>query len=824
MDVKDPPQDSELKDLMDMLDNYVPDNSVVDPNNAEDTVIDPADFAPDDKKSETTIVVDSENTTNIESSEIVDGDDNSSVINGTSVDASTINDNSTIVNNVTNTDNSEVVDGVSELTEATQNVADVVEQGNKDQEQILSSIDETLKDQFEAQERDRRKAAIINETTPFDYFVDAQNNGAAGGADNANGGGLLGGMLPPFGGGKDRDPKQDKKWKDKTKGEKFKSGLKLGAKATAAAALLALVGITAKDKFFPDGMPEWMPFVGEDEEGNSDSPISDSVAAVGLAGAGYYGAKKAGEKFFGNDVQVDDGTVKADVKDADVDTDTDATKNKADDKPKSDDKPKADTDKNADSKKAISDDTKDVDDPKSKDKWYKSLGKKFAPAAKYADDALASTGKFLGKAAGPVASLAASGFSAYSQISDINANTELTEDEKNTEIAKVAGSTVVDGAASAGGFMAGAATGAAIGSVIPVVGTAVGGVVGGLIGGFGGSMLAEATGLTEAGGEFAAAAFNTYEDISDTASKMYDEAGKVYDSTISSGKQMVSDATDAVSSYVSGLFGLTDSASSAIKDNTVKSAAVVRESTEYFNMETMEMIDPESKNPSSVGQTVSVMSNWPALFAPVLGLAGVGLQTLFDEFGSTILDGITDLTEKIGEFGEMLWDNLVNVFEGDSDTDRALEEAKKKFESNTDEESGFFSNIFGSSKPKNNIVVVPGGGSAPAPKAPQSYKQTPLVTAPDVKVDNIDTSMNVKAVDNVQVIPMSDDREFGSVVNNYYGSQSKTETKRPEMKTVSRREINKGQNNGVSLAAPSLNNTPSTVADPVLGMVNMGAL
>lgn len=821
MDVKDPPQDSELKDLMEMLDNYVPDNSVVDPNNAEDTVIDPADFVPDAKKSETTIVVGNENTTNIESSEIVDGDDNSSVINGTSVDASTVNDNSTIVNNVTNTDNSEVVDGVSELTEATQNVADVVEQGNKDQEQILSSIDETLKDQFEAQERDRRKAAIINETTPFDYFVDAQNNGAAGGANGAaGGGGLLGGMLPPFGGGKDRDPKEEKKWKDKTKGEKFKTGLATGGKLAAAAALLALVGVTAKDKFFPDGMPEWMPFVGEDEEGNSDSPISDAVAAVGLAGAGYYGAKKAGEKFFGNDIQVDDGSVKADVKDADVDTDS--TKNKADYKPKS---VESDSDtENKDSKKAISDDTKDVDDPKSKDKWYKSLGKKFEPVAKYADDALASTGKFLGKAAGPVASLAASGFSAYQQISDINANAELTEDEKNTEIAKVAGSTVVDGAASAGGFMAGAATGAAIGSVIPVVGTAVGGVVGGLIGGFGGSMLAEATGLTEAGGEFAVAAFNTYEDISDTAGKMYDEAEKVYDSTVASGKQMVSDATDAVSSYVSGLFGLTDSASSAIRDNTVKSAAVVRESTEYFNMETMEMIDPESKNPSSVGQTVSVMSSWPALFAPVLGLAGVGLQTLFTEFGSTILDGITDLTEKIGEFGEMLWDNLVNVFEGDSDTDRALEEAKKKFESNTDEESGFFSNIFGSSKPKNNIVVVPGGGSAPQPKAPQSYKQTPLVTAPDVKVDNIDTSMNVKAVDNVQVIPMSDDREFGSVVNNYYGNQSKTETKRPEMKTVSRREINKGQNNGVSLAAPSLNNTPSTVADPVLGMVNMGAL
>lgn len=817
-DIKDPPKDSDLKDLMDILDNYVPDNSVVDPSNAEDTVIDPADFAPTNPKNETTIVVGGETTTNVESSEVVDGDDNSSTISGQTVDASTNNETNTVINNVTNTDNSEVVDEVSELTEATQNVADVVEQGNKDQEQILSSIDETLKDQFDAQERDRRKAAIINETTPFDYFVDAQNNGMDGGANGANSGGLLGGMLPPFGGGNDRDPKKDKKWKDKTKGEKLKTGLKTGGKLAAAAALVGLVGLTVKDKFFPEGMPDWMPFVGEDEEGNSDSPISDSVAAVGLAGAGYYGAKKAGEKFFGKDIQVDDVETKADVKPADVDTDSTVSKT-------DDDKSKTEA-KDSDTKKSITDDTKDVDDPKSKDKWYKSLGNKFAPVAKYADDALASTGKFLGKAAGPVASLAASGFSAYSQISDINANTELTEDEKNTEIAKVAGTTVVDGAASAGGFMAGAATGAAIGSVIPVVGTAIGGVVGGLIGGYGGSILAEATGLTEAGAEFAVDAFNTYEDISNTAGKMYDEAGKVYDDTVASGKQMVSNATDAVSSYVSSLFGLTDSASSAIKDNTVKSAAVVRESTEYFNMETMEMIDPESKNPSSVGQTVSLMSEWPALFSPVLGLAGVGLQTLFSEFGSTILDGITDLTDKIGEFGDMLWDNLVNVFEGDSDTDRALDEAKKKFESNTDEESSFFSNIFGSSKPKNNVLVVPNSGSAPPPKprSNQSYSQAPLVTSPDVKVDNIDTSMNVKAVDNVQAVPMADDREFGSVVNNYYGNQNKAETKRPEMKTVSRREINKGQNNGISLSAPSLNNTPSTVADPVLGMVNMGAL
>lgn len=809
MDVKDPPKDSELKDLMDILDNYVPDNTIIDQTNADDTVIDPSDFIPTDVKSETTVIVENESTTNIESSEVVDGDDSSQEINAQTVDASVTNDTSTSVTNVTNVDNTAVVDSVTELTEATQNVADAVEQGDKDQQLILESIDGILKDQAEADERDRRKAAIINETTPFDYFVDAQNNGATDGANGAAGGGLLGGMLPPFGGGSDKNREKDKKWKDKTTKEKFKTGAKVGGKAALVAALVGLVGLTVKDKFFPDGVPEWMPFVGEDEEGNSDSPISDAVASVGLAGAGYYGAKKAGEKFFGKDIQVDADT-KVGAKAIDTDADSDAKSSTVTD---TEEKQKKTDDPDSDTKKAISNDTKDVDDPKSKDKWYKSLGKKFSPVAKYADDAIANTGKFLGRAAGPVAALAASGFDAYSQISEIQNDATLTEDQKSVKTAEVAGTT----ATTAGAVAAGAAVGQML---IPIP------VVGALIGGYAGQLIAENTGLAEAGGEFAVSAYETFNEISDTAGEMYDNAEKVYDDTVASGKQIVSNATDAVSSYVGGLFGLTDSASNAIKDNTKKSAAVVRESTEYFNMETMEMIDPESKNPSSVGQTVSTMSNWPLLFGPVLGLAGVGLKTLFDEFGSTILDGITDLTDKIGEFGDMLWDNLVNVFEGDSDTDRALEDAKKKFESNTNEESSFFSNIFGSSKPKNNILVVPpSGGNIPtAPKPQTNYTRAPLVTDPDVRVDNIDTSMNVKATDSTQAIPMVDERDFGNVTNNYYGNSNKPETKQAVMKTVSKREMSKAQNNGVSFAAPSLNNTPSTVADPVLGLVNMGAL
>lgn len=802
--VDDSPDDQKVKDLLDLLDNYTPDNSVVNPDNDNDTVISPDDFLPSTSDESTVIV----------SGDVISTDITNENTDNTEIVGSEVKDSSTTINNESTevkVDNTEVVDGISDLTNATDQIADAIAQGNEDQHAILESIDDTLKDQFSAQERDRRKNAIINETTPFDNFVDAQNNGQSDPA--ASNGGLLGGVIPPFGGG-NRTPKDDKKWKDKTKAEKFKTGAKLTGKVAMAAAALGLVYLTAKDKIFPDGVPEWMPFVGEDEEGNSDSPISDAVASVGLAGAGYYGAKKIGQKYFGDVTEAD---AKIDAKVPDVNEPEPETKPK--DLPEPETKPKVG---------ALVDETKVVPDPKG-EKWYNKLGEKAKGAAKYADDALSSTGKFLGRAAGPAFSILASGFDAYSQMSDIDANTSLTEEQKTTEKTKVVGTAVVDGAASAGGFAAGAATGAAIGSVVPVIGTAIGGIVGGLLGGYGGSMLAEATGLTEAGGEFAVAARDTYNEIAGTASSMYDNAESVLSDTVDSGKQLVSDATTAIGSYISGLFGATDSSSQAIKDNTKQSAAVVRESTEYLNMETMEMLNPDSKNPSSVGQTVTALAKFPNLFAPVLGIAGTGLKELFGDFGTTIVDSITDLTESVSEFGDMLWDNLVNVFEGDSDTERALTDAKKKFEKNTDEEGGFFSNLFGSQQKSNNIVVVgagagSSGGNVPTPKIKPNYVQTDsAVSDATAKINVVDAGMNVKAVDYVQV-PQAETST--SQTNNYYGNQTKPakERKKPEMKMVSRREMSKSNPSGVSFAAPTLNNTPSTVSDPVLGLVNMGAL
>jgi hypothetical protein len=778
-------ENSEVQNLLDILDNYVPDSSLVNQDNSSDYIIDPSDFASDltDKNIESYVTVTSE-AINVENTDIVDDSDQ---------------------NTIQITDNTEVVESVTELQETTENVVDLIEEGNKEQSTLLNSIDDTLKDQFEAQERDRRKAAIINETTPFDHFVNAQNTRDADVNQN-NGGGLLGGLIPPFGGGaKDRKDK-DKKWKDKTKGEKFKTGLATTGKYAAIATLLGLVGLTAKDKLFPEGMPDWMPFVGEDEDGNSDSPISDAVATVGLAGAGYYGAKKAGQAVFGNDVKISDVDSKVDVNDLDPDS------------------------KNT---KAISDNTKDLDTDKNKSSWFKSLGKKFSDSPEDIDPK-DSKFKFSGKGMAAITVLA-SGINAYQQVSEINKDEDLTEEDKNKKIANLAGTTAVDTTAQLAGGLAGAKAGAALGATIgtlvfPGIGTAVGGAIGGIAGSIGGSMagsmIMDTLGFTEAGGEVATAAYETVADISDTASKMYDNAEKIYVDTVESGKKLADAATTSISKYVSGLFSYTDSTASSIKNNTDESANLITESTAYFNTKTGELLNPESKNANSIGQTVSLMSQWPMMFAPILGLVGTDMQKLFGEFGSTITDSINTLTEELGELGDLLWDNLVNVFEGDDETDRALEDAKKKFNGNSsDQETGFFKNLFGNNKPKNNIIVVPNSssGNVPAPKVP-NYRPNSF-KSPEIKSDIMDSGMNVQAVDNVQVVPMETQSPFKETVNNYYGSNSvKPKADKPVMKMVPRREMKKAENNGISFAAPSLDNTPNTVQDATLGLLNIGVL
>ena len=99
-------------------------------------------------------------------------------------------------------------------------------------------------------------------------------------------------------------------------------------------------------------------------------------------------------------------------------------------------------------------------------------------------------GKFLGKAAAPVA-VGMSGYEAYQTEQD----TTKTRDEKNVSHAGTAGGL----AGGMAGASQGALAGAALGTVVPGVGNVVGGVVGGIAGGVGGYFAGKSVGSTVMG-------------------------------------------------------------------------------------------------------------------------------------------------------------------------------------------------------------------------------------------------------------------------------------------------------------------------------------
>jgi len=96
----------------------------------------------------------------------------------------------------------------------------------------------------------------------------------------------------------------------------------------------------------------------------------------------------------------------------------------------------------------------------------------------------------LGRLLKPVGSSALSLLFGGAEAWSVGHDKTLSDADKKSEYARIAGGT----AGGIGGWAAGAAAGAAIGSVVPVLGTAVGGVLGGLAGGFLGDLGGEKIG------------------------------------------------------------------------------------------------------------------------------------------------------------------------------------------------------------------------------------------------------------------------------------------------------------------------------------------
>lgn len=765
--------------IIDLLDNYVPDDSVVTPDNNDDTNITAEDFAPD----QIVDVQTTESSSSVEDSvqEVSEDNDGNTIVNNTDI---------TEVTNTTNeyttqSNDTEISEGISDLSEVTQDLVGITAEGNEQQQDLLGSIDSTLRNQFEAEEKQRRKDAIINETTPFDFLIGNQANASN---SNSSSNGMLGDLATAAAaaaaarrGGEKDDKSKDKKWKDKTTGERVRTGARVGLKGLIATAITAAVGATAYDKLGGE-LPEWVPFVGEDEEGNSDSPVADAAATAGLVGATYLGGKKAYQAM----------TAPKDV----VET-ADTTEA---------DKPK-DVDADSDKKNSVSDDT---------DKAPKKFGlKNFSKAG--------------------LAGAAVTAAMTISDIVNIRNDETLTQEQKNISTAELAGSTVTAGGSAIVGGIAGAKIGAGLGLLAgpaaPIVSPILG-VLGGIAGSMGAIELAENSGIVEYGQNLAVDVYEASSNLTDSTEQLYKDTVAGVNSSVKAGKEVLANAGNAITNFASSLFTSTESTTNAIVDNTLSSKIKVLESTSDFSAETSQAFNVNSTEPNSVGMLAKSIGLLPTALSPIITLSSESLNGLFSNFGFSLTDSIDGLKEEISEIGDALWDNIVGIFEGDSDTERALKEAQKKFDNNTKQESGLFSNFFGFGKDSKTVVVNNTTPVAPVskPKPKQTYSAAPL--DPSLNLDSdFGTAVNVTEA-GMLVNP-----DPAPVINNFveerssdkssYGKESKREQKRPEkasIKTVSRKDFSGKTQSGTGSGVPSLSNTPVHMEDATLNLVNLGIL
>lgn len=774
------PTPEEVLSILDLVDDYVPDGTIIGPDNSDETDLLPADFLfdPDailqasESGSIQDIVDDPNDLEDSDKDPVVENNfagtsDSSTNVSVENIEVTNADDTDNSVSNVTNIVDPEITDAVDDLTVATSDLTDIVAEGTEEQNDLLASIDKTLDAQYQASERERRKNAIINETTPFDFLVD---QGGISGSRNQNGSGSSladlaaaaagGGLLNRNKKGDD-DPDKKKKWSEKTGKEK----LKTGGKAAIVTALAGLVALTGYEKFFGDsGTPSWVPFVGEDDQGNSDSPVMDAATTVAALGATAYGANKLMQP-------------KVDVTPTDVNSENLS-------------EPEADK-----PKPVIKDGTAKTS------LWdkVKSVGKSGSAAA--------------GKLGGGLVTAAMTA----AQIAELRNDDTLTEDQKNVGTARLVGGTAT-------GALAGAATGAALGSVIPFFGTAIGA----LIGGAAGYYAAESSGLTDWGAQAAEDLYETskdlgfFSDASETTLNEAEEKTALVDDTLNK-KEVVKPVESQVDQKIEGTIPF---ATVVIPKGTeTKSDVSVSDQQYVYDKQSSSTTDLITKSTNVIAApslVASVDKTTATTATDVQKLVTNNLATNFDIFGITLTDSINLLTSELVALNENLWD-VVDIFEGDSETNKRLVDMQKEYELNkVENNSSMFSRMFDRSAITNN--------SAPAKIQPAKTQPSNYVLDAN-QTQSYTTATNINEADiNVQPdAPMI--MEFPVVqqpqAQQQYGNQNKAKQSRPDkatIKTVTKRDFNKSSSVGIGGGSPTLANTPVHIEDATLQLINMGAL
>lgn len=828
--------DDELT-IMDLVDDYVPDNTVIGPDNSDsdltldDFLYDPeiilqaaesstldTDQGEDLSDSQSVNQVADEITNNIENTTNNFGDVSDSETN-VRVENIDLGDDTeqiaptteTHVTNITNNTDPVVQESVSDLTVTTDNLVEVTVEGNKEQNDLLASIDKTLENQFLAEERDRRKNAIINEATPFDFLVNQK--GISGISDSKGGMSAAelaaaiaaGSMLKKGGGGKDKPPKKD--WKNKTTKEKFKTG----GRWASATAIGSIVAATAIDKF--GGLPSWIPFVGEDEDGNSDSPVIDAAATVAGVGGAYWAGKKwLGSKGGPSVVETPETTSL---------------------------NPAADTDNQ---KKSESKD-------KGKESGNKAKGSKWAELA----DKKPKVTK-----AGMVGAAVSAGMTAH-QIYEIRNDDTLTEDEKNQGTAYLSGNLLAGSAGAAAGTWGGAKLGAGVGLALGgPIGAAIGGTFGALAGGIAGYVLSDSSGLSEWGADSAVDLYEKSKELGffEEAAKIAEESKteeaqqdqsevkpeSVQDKTVKldseglpidtkkfpepiifKGKDLrgvlsadQKDLTpvqmqmkELLTSVIHEQDNIRSQESSLLLARVLETQSVIATDTKAE----VEKTDTAVTKIKEVGtsETTKILEATASKEKEL-----VQVSQAFDVFGNALTDSIGLLTTELSDLNENLWD-IVSIFEGDSETNKRIEEIQRKYEqSQATNTNSMFSRMFDRS-----TVTDTTAKAQPAQSRPNYVMDT---QTHDYTVANIDESdINVQPDQPI----IMDVQQQTVPQGQQYGAQGRAKQARPEkatIKTVTRKDFDKSGASGFGGGAPTLANTPVHMEDATLNLINIGAL
>ena len=435
-------------------------------------------------------------------------------------------------------DTSDLEDGIKALNEITEQ-----------NQELLESIDDTLESQFDAEERQRRKDAIITEEgSPFSSLIasgDFENRPSEGG------GGLLDGIRDMFGGGgggKDKDGKgKPKTGPDGKKPGRFKSLMSNlgGNKGKILTGLIATgLAFAAADSVASKMGSESLVDTAGNLLGDKDDVMNADNAAVPKA---VYTENNASSKDLTENNAVENQVVANAQTSSEEETinDSDFANNRTEQSTFSNVTNNETNSNTYAVPEALSPDSNVVTTAATVGAMglgymgAKSFAKR-APTPPVLNATVPASAVLDAGSNAPSKSLFSKvkGIPLVGQLintamlgADVMAQRDQeyeTDRDKNKDTAKLVGSWGADTLAAAAGAQAGAAVGAAMGSVVPIVGNLVGAGIGSLVGGVAGYFASSELGFSEMVGNAASTVYDAAADAVTSVNSVFDSVSDFF--------------------------------------------------------------------------------------------------------------------------------------------------------------------------------------------------------------------------------------------------------------------------------------------------------